>query len=42
MEGWYVAKIQVQKESGLKTFLNECGVDSFYPKIMQKTVAAGN
>lgn len=36
MEGWYVAKIQVQKESGLKTFLNECGVDSFYPKIMQK------
>ena len=36
MEGWYVAKIQVQKELALMTYLSQCGVDTFYPKIVQR------
>ena len=41
MEGWYVAKIRVQKESGLMTFLSQCGVDAFYPKIVEKNRKGG-
>ena len=41
MEGWYVAKIRVQKESGLMTFLAQCGGDAFYPKFIQKDRSGG-
>ena len=41
MEGWYVAKIQVQKEFGLMAYLSQCGVDAFYPKIVQMDRSGG-
>jgi len=35
MEGWYVAKAKPQKETYLLEFLSHCGVEVFYPKILQ-------
>ncbi len=35
MEGWYVAKVKPQKEGSLKSFLEQWGVDVFYPKVAQ-------
>ena len=34
MEDWYVAKIKVQKENALVSFLSQCGVQVFLPKII--------
>lgn len=36
MEGWYVAKIKLQKETGLTSFLSQCDVDVFCPKIVHQ------
>ena len=35
MEGWYVAKAKPQKEGSLKSFLEQWGVEVFYPKVPQ-------
>ena len=34
MEGWYVARIKLQKESVLTGFLSQYGVQLFFPKII--------
>ena len=35
MEGWYIAKAKPQKEGSLKSFLEQWGVEVFYPKVPQ-------
>jgi transcriptional antiterminator RfaH len=35
MEDWYVAKAKPQKEGSLKSFLEQWGVEVFYPKVVQ-------
>ena len=35
MKGWYVAKVKPQKETVLKSFLNQWGVGVFFPKVIQ-------
>ena len=35
MEGWYIAKVKPQKEGSLTSFLEQWGIQVFYPKIAQ-------
>ena len=35
MEGWYVAKVKPNQETGLISFLSQKEVEVFYPKIME-------
>ena len=35
MEGWYIAKVRPQKEESLTSFLEQWGVEVFYPKIFR-------
>ncbi len=35
MEGWYVAKVRLNQETGLINFLSQQEVEVFYPKVME-------